>query len=266
MRRLITLALWLAAAALLQSCAGSRPTTQEVREQLPQNNDPADPERRARARLDLAAAYFSRGQSATALDELKIAIAAKPDLPEAYSLRGLVYASLGDPRQAEQSFQRALQLKTNDADTLHNYGWFLCQERRYPDAEAQFERALSVPQYRDGPRTLLAQGVCQARAGRWPDAEKTLMRSFELDASNPTTAYNLSEVLYRKGELERARFYVRRVNSVPELSSAQSLWLAARIEQRSGNSGAAQEFGRQLRNRFPQSPETLQLERGRFDD
>jgi hypothetical protein len=51
--------------------------------------------------------------------------------------------------------------------------------------------------------------VCQARAGLWAQAERTLSRSFELDPANPVTAFNLAEVLLRRGELERARFYVR---------------------------------------------------------
>lgn len=228
--------------------------------------DPGDTERRARVRLELASAYFGRGQTSTALDEVKLALAAKPDLPEAYNLLGLIYASAGDNRQAEESFQRALQLSPRDTDTLHNYGWYLCQERRYPAAEALFQQAIAQPQYAGLTRTMMAMGVCQARAGRWPEAELTLSRSYELDPANPVTAFNLAEVLLRRGELERARFYVRRINAVPEQSNAQSLWLATRIEQRMGNVSGVQQFGRQLRDRFPQSSETLQLERGRFDD
>jgi len=232
----------------------------------PSAPDPVASERRARVRLELAGLYFSRGQSATALDELKAALAAKPDLPEAYSLRGLIYASLGEPGVAEESFQRALQINPRDADAMHNYGWFLCQQRRYDDADQQFRSAIAVPQYGETVRTLLARGVCQARAGRWTDAERTLSRSYELDPSNPVTAYNLSEVLMRRGELERARFYVGRINQVPEQVTSQSLWLAARIEHRLGNMDALQDFGRQLRERFAQSPEALQFERGRFQD
>jgi len=112
----------------------------------------------------------------------------------------------------------------------------------------------------------MAQGICEARAGRWVEAERLLLRAYELDAANPAIAVNLSEVLYRRGEYERARFYVRRVNQRAELSNAQTLWLAARIENRLGNRGQVEEFGRQLRGRFPQAPETAAFERGRFDD
>lgn len=237
----------------------------EVREVKP-SNEPADLERRARLRLELAGLYLGRGQHDTALEEAQRALSFKPDLPEAYNLRGLAFSAKGDVPQAEAAFQRALQLAPRDGNTQHNYGWFLCQQQRWADADQQFAAALAQPQYREVVRTLLAQGVCQARAGRWAEAERTLSRSYELDPGNPVTAYNLSDVLLRRGELERARFYVARINAQPELSSAQSLWLAARIERRLGNLQGVQEFGRKLQERFPESAEVLQYERGRFDD
>jgi type IV pilus assembly protein PilF len=235
---------------------------------LQQTSVPAapDPARRAAVRLELASLYFARGQSETALEELRQALEARPDMAEAHSLRGLVYASLGDTARSEQSFRRALELNPRDADAMHNFGWTLCQRQRYDEADALFARALGQPQYRDQMRTMLARGVCQARAGRWAEAEASLTRSYQLDPTNPVTAYNLAEVLLQRGELERARFYVSRINGQPGLSSAQSLFLAVRIERRLGSTSAVQDFGRQLLERFPQSAEALRYQQGRFDD
>jgi len=257
----------------LTACAGSKapsakppaPVAGESKDRITASDEP-ESSKRARVRLELASAYFGRGQMTTALDEVKLAIAADPTLAPAFNLRGLIYASLGDNKLAEESFHHALQLNPADADTMQNFGWYLCQQRRYPEADAFFMQALAMPQYRDSPRTLLTQGVCQARAGNWTAAERTLQRSYELDPSNPSTAVNLTEVLYRRGELERARFYIRRVNSSAEIVNAQTLWLAARIEHKLGNRQGAQEFGTQLRNRFPQSPEAVAFDQGRFDE
>lgn len=229
-------------------------------------SDQTDADRRASTRLELASAYFARGQVTTALDEVKLALVARPDLPEALNLRGLIYGAMGETTLADESFRRALAVAPRNADTMHNYGWFLCQQGRFDPADAQFAQALAQPQYRTSSRTLLARGVCQARAGRWVEAEATLSRSYELDPASPAVAYNLSDVLYRRGELERARFYIRRVNARRDAATAQSLWLAARIEHRLGNEFGARDLGRQLRDRFPQAPEALQFDRGRFDD
>ena len=59
---------------------------------------------------------------------------------------------------------------------------------------------------------------------------------------------------------------MRRVNAVEQFVSAQTLWLAVRIENKAGNIRGVRDVGRQLRNRFPNAPETQLLERGRFDD
>ena len=250
--------------AVLGGCAA--PDGGGERRDVATASDQTDAERRAQVRLELAAAYFGRGQNTTALDEVKLALNAAPNMVTAYSLRGLIYAAMGENGLAEESFRRGLQLNGRDPDALHNYGWFLCQVRRFGEAEAQFNLALSQPGYRDTPRTLMAQGICQARNDRWGEAERSLSRAYELDPANPATAVNLSEVLYRRGEFERARFYIRRVNAIDAQISAQTLWLAARIERRMGQTSQVQTLGSQLRNRFPQSPEALAFDKGMFDE
>jgi type IV pilus assembly protein PilF len=229
-------------------------------------SDETSETRRARVRLELASAYFGRGQLTTALDEVKLAIASDPRLVGAFNLRGLIYAGLGDEGLAEESFRRALQLNDRDADTLQNYGWYLCQRQRFEEAESFFNRALVIPQYRNVQRTLVTKGSCQARNNHLEEAEATLNRAFEMDSSNPLAAVNLAEVLFRRGEFERARFFIRRVNTNPDMANAQTLWLGARIENKLNNTAGTQALGRQLLDRFPKSTEAIAFERGRFDD
>lgn len=225
-----------------------------------------DAGRRARARLELASAYYAEGRYDTALEEVQRALAANGDMPQALNLRGLIYSALNDEPQAEDSFKRALRAAPDDTDTLHNYGWYMCQRGRYADADTQFKRLLAIPTYRTPSRTLLVQGICEARAGKLEQAEATLKRSYELDAANPATAMNLGAVLYRRGEFERARFYVRRVNSNNELRNAESLWLAARIENKLGNAQGVRDLGHQLRASYPNAREAAMFERGAFDE
>lgn len=229
-------------------------------------SDQTAADRLANTRMELAQAYLGRNQPTDALDQVKQALQAKPDNSAAYGLRGLIYAALGDNEHADESFHRAMQLAPHDADLMHNYGWTLCQQRRFDDADAQFKRAIAEPSYRSVSRTMLVQGICQARSGNGQEAERTLSRAYELDPANPTIAVNLSEVLYRNKQYERARFYIRRVNSRQELASAQTLWLAAQIEHRLGQAEQVKALGSQLRDRFPDSPEAMLYEKGKFDD
>jgi type IV pilus assembly protein PilF len=228
--------------------------------------DQTDADRRASVRVELAAGYFGRGQYNTALDEIKQALAVKPDMREAINLRGLIYAAMGEQQLADESFKRALMLYPHDADTLHNYGWMLCQQRRWAEAQEQFNLALAQTNYRAPARTWLSKGVCEARSGNLAEAERSLSKAFEFDPTSPAVAVNLAEVLYRNNQLDRARFYIKRVNAQPEQSNAQSLWLELRIERRLGHSVAVDDLGQQMRRLYAQAPETQALNAGRFDE
>jgi type IV pilus assembly protein PilF len=261
---LLAAASWLAAGCVTPP--GSEGGAVTVSKDRVTASDESEASKRARVRMELAGAYFERGQTTTALDQVKLALQAKPDMGEAYNLRGLIYASLADHALAEESFRKALELNPRDGDTMHNYGWYLCQQKRYAEASKRFDDALGVVSLRYGSRTLLAQGVCHAYAGDLPAAERSLLRAYEIDPGNPATAVNLSEVLYRLGQYDRARTYIARVNNMADVVSAQTLWLAARIEKRAGNEQALADIGRQLRARFPESRENAAFVGGRFNE
>src|SRR5262249_43758188 len=127
--------------------------------------DSGQAQRRAELRMQLAVGYFQHGQTEVALQEVTQALAADPAFADAYNLRGLIYMRLDDAAQAEDSFRRAIAIKPRDPDTRHNYGWLLCQQKRYADAGQQFAAALAVPTYQDAAKTLMTQGVCQMQAG-----------------------------------------------------------------------------------------------------
>jgi type IV pilus assembly protein PilF len=253
----------LALVGVLTACAGAALGPRD--RDLVTESDETDARKRARVRLELAAGYFEQGQMTVALDEAKQALLIDPSFAAGHNLRGLIYMRLNEPRLAEDSFQQALRVSPRDADTLHNLGWMYCQAGRFAEAGGSFQRALQIPNYPGSARTLMAQGVCQAQAGQLQDAERSLMRSFELDAGNPITVYNLALLLHQRGESERARFYLRRLNN-SELANAESLWLGIKVENRLQNREAASQLGVQLRRRFPESREAGAYERGAFNE
>lgn len=228
-------------------------------------SDEPEARRRARIRLELAVSYFEEGKTTIALDELKQALVIDPSYGEAYNLRGLVYMRLNDVRLAEDSFKRAVSLNPRDAGALQNYGWLLCQSGRYSEATDAFNQVLNNPLYGDRAKTYLTLGLCQSKAGRPEDAERSLTRSYELDAGNPITGYNLASLLYKRGDAVRAQFYIRRINN-SELANAESLWLGIKAERRLNNPVAVQQLVEQLRKRFPQARELGLYERGAFDE
>lgn len=261
--------LFVAAAAALAGCANqaNRPvgSTAGHGSELATDSDEGAGRKRARIRLELAIGYFEADKTTIALDEIKQSLAADPNYAEAYNLRGLIYMRLDDAGLAEDSFRRAIVLNPRDPNTMHNYGWLLCQQNRFNDAMQQFNQALAVPSYTDTAKTLMTQGVCQIRAGQRAEAEKSLLKAYEVDAGNPVVGYNLASLLAQREDWSRAQFYARRVNNSPS-ANAETLWLGIKIERKLNNREALAQLAGQLQRRFPQSREAIAYERGNFND
>lgn len=228
-------------------------------------SDESEARRRARIRLELAANYFESGQTAIALDEVKQALATDPMYADAYNLRGLIFMRLNDYVQAEDSFRRALGVRSTDPGVLHNYAWLLCQQKKYTEADQHFRLVLTSPTYTARSKTLMAQGLCHARAGQKEQAESALAKSYEIDAGNPIVAFNLANLLLQRGEFNRAQFYIRRLNN-SDLANSESLWLGIKVEHALGDSVAMRQLGDQLNRRFSESREQSWYERGAFNE
>jgi type IV pilus assembly protein PilF len=258
---------WLAGAFVLAlgGCASRNSDATGATADILTASDEPDARKRARIRMELAVGYFEQGQTNVALDELKQVIANDPTFPDAYNLRGLIYMRLNDMKQAEESFRRAVSLNGKDSNAQHNYGWLLCQQARYDEANRAFEGAMTNPLYADKAKTLMTQGLCQARAGRKADAERNLARSYELDAANPVTGYNLATLLFQRGEFPRAQFYIRRLNNT-DLANAETLWLGIKVEQKLNDRVAMLQLADQLKRRYPQSREMAAYDKGAFNE
>lgn len=223
-----------------------------------------DPRNRARVHTELAALYYGRGNMGVALEELRIATAADAGYAPAHGMFGLVYMDLRENQLAEASFERALKLSPNDADINHNYGWFLCQTKREPDSIKYFLQAIRNPLYAAPWRSYSAAGVCSLRSDNVKDAEEFFQRALRMEPDEPASLLQLGQIRYRQRRMDEARRLVARYNKLVT-PTAESLWLALRIERRLGQRVAAQSFANQLRRRYPGSPEYQALQRGKFD-
>ena len=226
--------------------------------------EPTAPRNRARIHTDLATLYYLRGNMSVALEELRVALQADPDYANAHGTFGLVYMELRENALAEQSFRRALQLAPDDPDINHNFGWFLCQVGRAREAFPYFRRALENPLYATPARTHAAAGTCALRSGDLQAADDSLGRALRLQPDMPVALLRMAELRYRQSRLIEARKILSRHASVAQ-PSAESLWLALRVERRLGARAAELSYANQLRRRFPESPEFQALKRGQYD-
>src|SRR5258708_20349503 len=96
------------------------------------------------------------------------------------------------------------------------------------------------------------------------DTREFFKRELRGEPDEPISLLNLGQIRYRQGSLDEARKLVSQHNKLVT-PSAESLWLALRIERKLGEPVAGQSDPNHLPPRFPRPPQDQAPHRGRFD-
>ncbi|WP_208296723.1 type IV pilus biogenesis/stability protein PilW [Massilia sp. CCM 8734] len=276
-RRLLALALVAGFAAALGACTTTTVTRNASAEEaglqgstteLKTASDQTNKDKRAAIRMQLAIGYYQEGNYGVALDEIKQAIAIDPEMADAYSVRALIYTSMGENILAEENYQRAMRLAPRNPELNNNYGSFLCQTERFAPAIAQFEIALKNPMYQSPVKALVNAGGCSIKQKNYDAAERYLLQALRIEADLLPVQAGLARVYYERRDYVRAGVYINRVKAVAKLDSlpADVLWLAIRVERKLGEKESETSLATQLRRRHPGSPEFAAFQRGAFDE
>jgi type IV pilus assembly protein PilF len=207
-------------------------------------------------------AYMREGQSAVALQKLKQAIAIDPNYGQAHNVIAILYERLGKQELAAEHYARAVQLEPQDPYIRNARGSFFCKQSKYQEAEAEFESALSNPLYPTPWVAMTNAGLCAERSGDVVKAENFYRRALSNNQQYFQALYQMAELALQQGNFLSARGYLERYNAVAE-PTAGSLWLGVQIESRLGDFDKASEYQRQLRDKFPDSPEIQLLNQSR---
>lgn len=242
----------LAVLSLLTACAGNA--------SKPQGGERAH--NSAKVHTELAGLYFERDQMGIALSEIELALKADSQYAPAYNVRGLIHMSLREEKEADEDFQQSLRLDKSDSETHNNYGWFLCQRGRENESIPHFMAAVKNPLYATPERAYLNAGLCMQKVGKNQDAMDFLQRALRLQHDQPQALLALAEVSFAEGDAPAARRYFQAFAQKTENLTAAQLWLAVRIERRTGDGNAEASYGLQLRKMYPDARETQLLLRG----
>lgn len=221
----------------------------------------------ARLHTELGAGYFSRGQHAIALQELRTALAADAGYAPAFSILGLVHAELREDAQAETQFKRSIQLAPQYSEAHNNYGVFLCKRTRLAEAMQHFETALNNPLYATPEKALANAGNCALEKPDLVQAEMYFTRALKRVPNQATAQLGMAEVHFRLGRWLAARGLLRQhATQVGDAGlSAQALWLGVRIERNLGDRDAESNYGAQLRRNHPESMQAQWLLLGQYE-
>jgi type IV pilus assembly protein PilF len=260
-------------AALAVAACAALPTRQSesvgvgiVAAERPVADRPAanEAETKARAHVDLGAAYLQAGNHGVALDEAKLALDSAPNYAPAYLLVATVYMFLDDKVAARANFEQALQLAPGDPEINNTYGWFLCASGQEQQGLERLAAAMRNPYYRSPARPHANAGLCHLRLKDDAAAETSFQRAVQLDPANSEAYLQLADIAFRRGNYDAARRYIMVLHQLGPTSAA-SAWLGLRTERRLGNREAAASYAQQLKSRFPTSSEYQLLLQGKID-
>jgi serine/threonine protein kinase/Tfp pilus assembly protein PilF len=172
------------------------------------------------ARIALAGALEQTGDEASALREMKRALAADPTNTRTLTWLGDSYVRLNRWQSAEESFRRALQLRPNDWITRNQFGIVLNAQGKYQQASSEFRAAsLANPKFALALNNIAS--VC-LQLGRVPEAIAKLDQSLALKP-NAFALFNMSAALRYQGKPLSALGFARKAT---ELEPGDSLsWL-----------------------------------------
>ena len=98
----------------------------------------------ALARLKLALEYLKTGNTAQAQLNLERAEKLDDSVDGIYSSYAYYYQTVGETALADKAYLQALEDFPDNFNTRNNYGAFLCDNRRYEEAEKQFVLAIEA--------------------------------------------------------------------------------------------------------------------------
>ncbi|HET6545343.1 MAG TPA: type IV pilus biogenesis/stability protein PilW [Rhodanobacteraceae bacterium] len=215
-------------------------------------------EEAARVHTQLGQKYMQQGKLELALDKLNKALSFDSGYADAHTVIALLYEKIGELKQAEEHYRRAVELKPKSGNELNNYGAFLCKLGRYDEADGYFIQAVADPFYKTPAVALTNAGTCLVKAGKYAAAENDLRQAVERAPDYAEGLFQLASVLYRKGDYFHARAFEQRFESVAQ-ARPESLLLGRNIELKLGNGDAAREYTRRLLQGFPDSEQARAL-------
>lgn len=204
--------------------------------------------------------YMEAGQFEFALQDLQHAVELEPKSAEAHDALGVLYERLNRPGDAEQQYQKALSLDNGNANTLNNYGRFLCGQGQYDKAMNCFKQIIDSRLYGQPWVVLTNAGLCARSQNHKAEGEEFLRKALEASPTFAPALLEMARVSLEARQYLSARAFLQRYEA-GGVMGADALWIGVQTETALGNSEAASDYLNSLRSRFPDSREAAQARR-----
>lgn len=192
-------------------------------------NNIVDSSKLSETYVDLAIEYQKHSAPQVALDRVNLAITTLPSNSRAYMVRGMIYQQLNKPENAEEDYKHALSLKDGYSEAYVNYAVFLCDQKRYSDANDNFALALNNPLYFTPEIGYYSRGNCYYKQNNLVDANADYLRSLTFRNIPQDSYIALAKLQFDQNNAQLANFYIIKFSGS---QTPQIMWLHIQILQR----------------------------------
>lgn len=206
----------------------------------------------------LGGAYLQRGQLDVAREELTKALKLDPANGPANNVMAVLQWKLKNFREAEEHFRTSLDTDAKSSSAHHNYGAFLCDRGRLDEGARELEKAANDPLYPLAAEVNVNAGICMLKKGSARVAEQYFREALRGNPQQARALYELAKISLESGEPLPARGFLQRYFQVGT-ETAESLYLAVRIERSLKNRETEANYAVRLHEKFPDSPEAVQM-------
>jgi type IV pilus assembly protein PilF len=217
----------------------------------------ASSDEQAMVELQLGVRYLEMGMLVDARDKLLNAERLAPNNAEVQDALAVLSEKLGQRKDADYHYQRAIALNPESYSSQNNYGRFLCESGHFEEGFELLQQALQQPLNN---RKWFAQtniGLCYLRNGQRDLAEQAFRLALQYQPGYAPALQQMQKISYQKGNYMSARAFFQRYLAVAQ-PTPETLWVAWQTERALGNQNQAENFRNQLLTRFPASKQARQ--------
>jgi len=228
-----------------------------------ENNEPivknqANRDEMAVTRISLGLGYLKKGDRSQAKLNLEKAKRFSPNLVQVHTAFAHYYETVGEETLAIESFEQALSIKADSADTLNNYGVFLCRQGNVAAAEVQFLKAIAVPSYLLVSESYENLASCYLQNDNFEKAEMYLNKSIYHSPNRSSTLLQMVRLQYAMSNYKEAKLFLQKFERSTQRFTANSLSLAYKLYWKLGQRRTARNYANMLVRMYPQSWEAKQ--------
>lgn len=220
-----------------------------------------DYQRAAKFNLQLGLGYLEQGDVERAKGKFIKAIKQAPYMPEVHYNIAHFYYLIDEHDLADNHFKKAIDYSKNSTKGVlgtakNNYGVFLCQTKRYQEAENQFLDAVADKNYADTASAYENAGLCFLKAEDKNKAQYYFEKAIKQNPLSTKALIELTELYFLNSNYKQAKFYLERFNQLGA-TNKRSLMLSLKLANSEGDKKKVEEVTELLEKKYPELKNNL---------